>query len=271
MHIAKRGIAPVQQWIPVKLSATVYNNTLVEMADEGVMPLPAASGAGDTTGNSICVGLVIANNKLDPVFNSTYKEEYITAGNAADPHGGSAIRYRPVEGPFVSGDSENRAMVLVEKIYDFTVLSAPLWATSVGTAPTVLTATNTSADGLGITTNATDHTPVDLLSTIYCRSGANAGAYRIRSDASTTVATWDVAMKHDIAVGDTFVSVGMRPLGNSYIDFNSTCASFIDIDQNPATDYYEIDVLRLDLSKAGEEYAEFTLSPNTLNIGRTNV
>ena len=75
MHIAKRGIAPTQQWMPVTISATVYNNSLVYMSGEGVSPIAAGSGAGDTTGNTYCMGIVIANNKLDPVFNSTYNEE----------------------------------------------------------------------------------------------------------------------------------------------------------------------------------------------------
>jgi len=163
------------------------------------------------------------------------------------------------------------AMVLVEKIYPFTVLSAPLYATSVGTAPTLLTSTNTSADGLGITTNATQYTPVADLCTMYCRGGANAGTYRIRDDSSTTVATWDRAMIHDIAIGDKFVSVPYRTIGKSYAQINSTCGTFLDCAVSPATDYYEIDVLRLDLSVGGEEFAEFTLSPNTLNFGRVNV
>ena len=272
MYIAKRGIAPTQQWMPVYRSTTIYNNSLVEMSNEGVIPMTVADNTDDSDDNTYCMGIVIANNLAEPLYNSTYKEEYITAGAAADAHDGSAIKYRGVSGPYANGDASNRAMVLVEKIYPFTVLRAPLYNGAVGTAPSLLTATNTDGNGTAITTNSTDHTPADLKSSIYCRTGANAGAYRITSGTDDAALTWDVAMKYDIAAGDTFVCVPLRPFGDSYIDFGTEPGcTYIDVGEDPVTEYFQIDVVRLDLRVAGEEFVEFTMSPNTLNFGRANV
>ena len=271
MEIVHRGLAPPAQWCPLTPSATVYMNSLVAESGEGVTALSAASGAGDTSGNSIIYGLAVGHNRATPLYSTTYKEEYITDAGAADPHDGASVEFTGVEGPWAVGDASNMAMVQVERIYPWTILKAPLYASSVGTAPTVLTATGAETTGLTITTNATQFTVQGGdLETIYCRSGANAGSYRITDDSSTTVCTWDRAMVYDAAAGDTYVRVPYRTIGSSYAQTDSTCASFLDCASAPATNYWHINVHRLDLRTAGEEYIEFSFDLAHFAIARAS-
>ncbi|GAG78914.1 unnamed protein product, partial [marine sediment metagenome] len=66
---------------------------------------------------------------------------------------------------------------------------------------TLLTQTGAaSATGVTATTNTCGFTPVAGLCTIYARSGANAGVYRVTDGASATAQQWDVAMPNDTAV-----------------------------------------------------------------------
>lgn len=255
---------PQTIWTPVQAGATVYVGGIV-MVDssaptEGVLMLADASGVANDTNKDIPLGVVIGTNRKSPTYSSTYKCEYITCPGATDPHGGSDTDYFGVEGPWAKGDPV--AMVKVAMIEPNTVLRAPLYATSVGTAPVEVTATNTSSDGLGITTGAIDFTAegTNAMSTIYCRTGANAGSYRLLDSNSSTVHTWDRAMKHDIAIGDTFVAAPMRYFGPSTCMFDSTTAAWIDCDDASVlagTDRWSIIVYRLDLSEAGKEYCEF--------------
>lgn len=152
-------------------------------------------------------------------------------------------------------------MARIALIDPCTVLRASLYNAAVGTAPSEVTATNTSSDGLGITTGSIDFTNEgNSIATIYCRKGANAGAYRILNDSSATVHTWDRAMRNDIAIGDKFVAVPMRPFGPSTVMFDAITASYIDVADAPVlagTNRWGIHVICLDLSTAGNEYVNF--------------
>ena len=259
--------SPQTIWCPMSDAVTLYVGGMV-MHDttgplQGVEPLDQASGAFNLTNSDVPFGVVIGTNRKSPLYNTTYNCEYITSPAAADPHDGSANDYVGVEGPWAKGDPV--AMVKVAVITPSTVLRAPLYATAYGTAPALLTATNTNANGTGITTNAADFTSIaQNLQTIYCRSGANAGSYRTTYDVSSTVHTWYVAMKSDIAIGDTFVMAPVRFQSMSTVQFDSA-ATYIECDNAPVlagTARWGITVLRLDLSVAGSEYCEFMFSAN---------
>lgn len=239
----------------MKDSATIYVGSLVSIDQsaptEGIEIMPVAAGASNTTNRDVPLGVVIGTNLATPLYSSTYLTEYITD---ASPHDTTAD-LQGVEGPFAKGDKTH--MCKVQLIDPTTVLRAPIRNAAIATAPTVVTATNTSTDGLGITTGATDVAPVAVWSTIYCRSGANAGAYRVIDTTSTTVHAWDKAMVSDIAIGDTFViAVGLRPVGPSKA-YISAEGDYIDCAAALTTNYLFIDVVRLDLSVAGDEYVEF--------------
>lgn len=241
-------------WVPLDTTSTptLYNGQLVYSTGDGAGNLGQASGVGDTSGKKVPMGVVVGTNNRTPVFSTTSNSDSITAviTQAAQ----NARDYTGVEGAWSKGDQQ--AFVQVTLIGQNTILRAPIYNSTLGTAPTLLTVTTGSATGLGFTSNACDFTPVADLCTSYCRTGANAGLYRISDDTSTTVETNDVAFQNDIAIGDTFVRVPVRPFGQSYVQ-TDTNALFLDCTASPATNYWIIDVIRLDLREAGKEFVEF--------------
>ncbi|MFH1562844.1 MAG: hypothetical protein ABIF11_05440 [Nitrospirota bacterium] len=255
--------SPGTIWTPLKDSATVYVGSLVtcdiSAPAEGIEILPDAAGVFNETNNDMPLGVCIGTNRLTPLFNTTYKCEYITDPGATDAHDGASIQYYTQGDIWAKGDPI--AMAKIALITPSTLLKASIFNAAVGTGPTVMTVTTGSSDGLGITTNATQFTPEAYpTATIYCRTGANAGAYRLLDAASSTVHTWDKAVRNDIAVGDTFVAVPMRFFGPSQIMFDGVSASFVDCADAPVlagTNRWSVIVTRLDLAEAGKETVEF--------------
>jgi hypothetical protein len=258
-------------WCPIKPGATIYVGSLVcldqSALDEGLIVRPIAAGVSNTTNKDRPFGVCVGTNNKNPVFSNTYKAEYITDPGATGIRSNTA-EYVGVEGPWGKGDK--RAMVEVMLIGPGTVLRAPIRNGDIGTNVTVLTSSAGNANGLTVTTDACDFTPVANLATIYCRSGQNAGQYRITDDTSTTVAAWDVEMlKTTVTVGETYVRVPVRHNGVSYVIIgDGTVASFIDASDGMVTDYDIIHVHRLDLSQAGNEYAEFVFDNDAFCTNR---
>lgn len=252
-------------WFPIDRTAattTLYVGQLVQMhtgSYNGVAPIAAASGVGDTSTLSTIFGVVTGTNDLSPTYDSTYGQ-YITAVQSVAAQ--AARRNVGVEGMHGKGDSA--PMVQVAILDATTVLRANLYNGTVGTAPTVVTATAVNATaGLGMTTGSTDVATVANMCTTYCRSGANEGIYRINKSASATVHTYDHYWPRTLAIGDTFVIVPVRQ-GVSYVQVTST-AGYIgmgfDVSATPATNYYIINVLELDLREAGKESVLFRFHP----------
>ena len=262
--------SPQMIWCTIKPTVTIYTGSLVCIdlsgLDEGVIVRGQADGAADTTNKDCPLGVVVGNNLRKPLWDDTYKASYITEGAAAAPHT-STTEFVNMGGAY--SKNEKRGMVQVAVITPHTVLRAPIYNNAVGTAPTLLTVTTGSADGLSCTTNATQNTPVADLDTIYFRTGANAGLYRITDDTSTTVRTWDVATNNDVAVGDTAVNVPVRHCGFSYVRFgDDTVCSYLNCSETAATDYDVINVMRLDLEVAGQEYVEFSFGGDHFDLLR---
>jgi len=263
--------SPQTIWAPIKPSATVYEGSIVSVdqsaLDEGVVVRPTGVGVSNTTNKDMPLGVVVGTNRKIPVYSSTYNANYITdtgvTGLRTD-----ATEYVGVEGPWGKGDK--RAMVQVALIDPCTILRAPIRNNAIGTAITELTSSAGNANGLTVTTGACDFTPVANLCSIYARSGVNAGTYRITDDTSTTVAAWDVQMLSTTATtGEKYVRVPLRHHGVSYVTIgDGTVASYIDASISPATNYDIIHVLRLDLSTAGNEYAEFRFDADAFSTNR---
>ncbi len=248
-------------WVPVNFANsadTLYEGQIVGSslassvpAGEGVLPLGAAAGASDTTGKAVPFGIVVGSNAANPTYNSTYKGFSIASvGSQADQ---LARDYRGAEGQYAKGDPQ--ALVKVSVIGADTIIKGPIFNGAYGTACAVFTNTAASTDGLTITTSAVAQTPIAYNVTWYCRSGANKGLYRTAYSTSKTSHTLYIGFPHDIAVGDTFVPIFLRP---------GTCCAQFDgestyIEQQPAyaTNYYLIDVLEINAEVAGEEYAIF--------------
>lgn len=248
--------SPMTLWVPLVYETTIYDGSIVSLDNsaptEGVQTLPQAAGASNTTNKDIPLGVVIGNNLRDPVFNTTAKANYITS---ATPHD-STTEFVSTEGVWIKGGREH--MVKIAVIDPTTVIKGPLWDSAVGTAPTVSTVTTgCSGDGIGCTTGAASVASVPVYSTIYFRTGANKGAYRVLDTTSSTTHEWDTPFYADIAVGDTCVVVNMRPFGTSRAQILLTYGTGWDIDEAVTAAYFHITVLKLDLSTANSEHVYF--------------
>jgi hypothetical protein len=249
-------------WCPVSSVAgsydTIYEGQLLQWNDivglDGVRPLGAAAGIADTTTEGhVPFGIAVGQNAMSPSYSSTYKGFSITS---ALPHA-STVEYAGVEGPYAKGDKQ--AMVLVELINPSSIIKGRIFNATYGTAITVGTVTTGHASGTGFTCSAglsDASTPVAALGTVYCRSGANMGIYRMTTDTSATVKTVTPATPFDIAVGDKFVNVQLKSGGTCYMQTDAE-SMFVNAAANPATDYWIIEVVKLDLSEPGNEYVLF--------------
>jgi hypothetical protein len=249
------------QWVPVTAANgsfdTLYVGQMVTSTADGVAPLGAPGAAGATISSLGIYGVVVGTNNRTPQFDSTYKAEKITS---ASPHANTTEFVLHGSGLAPVGDT--LAMVLVDRVGPGTVIKAPIFNNVYGTAITVGTVTTASTTGAGFTCSAGlgdfAGTVVTLRNTVYCRTGANRGVYRICDDTSNTVKTVDLYFPYDIAVGDTFVNVHLRPLGLCAAAFDGE-STYLNAYTDTGTNYYNIEVLALDLSIAGQEHAIFRL------------
>jgi len=241
-------------------TAELFVGSLVEWSGEGVDLLDQASGAFDTTGETVIAGIVVGTNNQEKVFENggtvaNFSGEKITglvtqAGLVGRTQFGN-------RGMYAKG--EKLALVQIALIDTTTRLRAPIFNAAFGTAPTLLTATAVDTDGLTETTNANESTGVADLSTIYCRSGANAGSYRVTDDTSATVHAHDHPWTHDAAIGNTFVKVNIKQ-GFCRTQFDAA-GLYIDSNEEVTTNYYGVFVDYIDLRVAGEEFCEFRFMP----------
>ena len=261
-------------WCSVINTDTLYVGQIVRVANEGVQPIAAASGAADQATkmvgvglvhegtaalfNNIPFGVVVGTNAASPTYNSTYMTEQITYATPATTTG----TYVGVEGPSPRGD--NHAMVEVALLTAETVLRGPIFVDTYGTAPTVGTLSGTPTT-VTATSSAMDEDGIASLATLYFRSGACAGQYRVTDDTSSTAVTWDLPTVGTAVAGDTVVRVNLRPYGVCRMQIG-TEGLFIDAGATNSTNYFMIDVLRLDLSNPGGEYCEFRFNPYHFNI-----
>ena len=243
---------------------TVYVGQLVYMGNDGVLPKGAASGAADTTNKAnIPVGIVvgICERGSEVSYDSTYSTDYIsTPANISQAH--LTARTEKVQGHATGmwkmGDTDYKVEVAL--IEPGTRLRAPIYNSSFGTSPTVVTASAGSTTGLGCTTDAIDFTPVSKNATIQCVDGANKGIARLLDSTSTTVHTWDRPMPQDIAVGDTFIAVNLPYFGPARMQLDSE-GLFIDTSAALTSDYYSVFIYRLYLDDTDNVSAEFSFMP----------
>lgn len=252
-------------WCPVDYGSagdTLYVGQLVKSTGDGVAPLGAASGAYDTSNDAQVFGVVIGTNNGVPVHDSTYNAEKITSVSSQASL--LARDCKMQEGVWSKG--EYQTMVQVALIDPTTIVRGPVRNGAIGTLMSVETVGSASTTGLVVDISGMfDQTAVADNATLYCRSGSNMGLYRIRTDTTSSAATCAVAFPYDVAVGDTFVSANVRPLGMSRAQFDSE-SMYVENSAALTSDYFGINVLKLDLSTAGDEYVEFRFaSPHTNN------
>jgi len=254
--------SPQAIWVPVEYEATVYVGGIVSLdasalaTCEGAAMMPQAAGYWNDTNYDIPSGVVIGTNNRKPLFNTTAKTEYITS---ATPHD-STSEFVLTGGPYILGGRE--AFVKIDVIDPCTVLRGSLVDSAVGTAPAVGTVTTAcGGDATDCTTSEMSVATVAGFSTIYMRTGANKGTYRVLYSASTTTHTWYKPMYAHVSVGDTAVAVNVMPFGLSTVQLLATYSTAFDIDEAVTSHYFGIDVLRLDLSEQYKEYVEFRWNP----------
>ncbi len=261
--------SPQTIWCRIKPAATIYVGSLVGVdssayaTDEGLIVRPVAAGVANTTNEDRPFGVCVGTNLRTPNFDSTYLAEKITDPGVTGVRSDSA-EYVLTEG---TGSKNNIAEVEVAIITPSTVLRAPIRNNAIGTAITLLTSTAGNANGLTVTTNANDIAGIAGRGSIYCRTGLNAGQYRWTDDTSSTVHAWDREMLASTAnTGETYVKVGYNTYGEAWaVIGDGTVASFLDAGTAHSTAYDIIWILRLDLSEAGNEYAEFMFDGTAFN------
>jgi hypothetical protein len=245
---------------------TLYGGQLVKHnALAGAAPMGVASGASDTTGEGIPFGIVVGSNDEVQTHDTTFNTFSATGVDTQAAQVALATTRRGNKSTFGKGDPQR--LVDVALVGPNTVIRSNIWSgTTSGAAMNVQTVTTGSADGASYTANATDVAGLDGLSTAYCRTGANAGLYRITDDTSTTAITVvnNRTFPYDIAIGDTFVRTNLRTVGLCRAQFD-TESIWINSDAAVTADYYSIIVLKLDLSKPGEEFVEFKFTTDHFN------
>jgi hypothetical protein len=223
-----------------QIGATCYVGQLLRAdgvsGGTGGMVIPAAAAAADPDVSSAIIGPCVAV-RTSPTYSSTYQGDTATldAAQAAQ----------------VANDPVGATEVDVCILAPGDMIKAPICTTTLGTAPTLLTVTTGSADGLTFVAN-TVATTVDDYSTAYCRTGANRGQYRNVITAGTTTQTFTIAFTYDIAEDDTFVVVNMTK-GFTKFDLDSQFQAFNGADD--LTTAYHGYCHQLNLEEAGQEWA----------------
>ena len=234
------------------------DTTAGTMIDGSVTPLAVPAGAADTTNKQVIAGVVVGFNNRTPTYDSTWKANYATGVlTQADQ---LARDWALNKGMYSIGDPQ--VLIDVAIIEPCSLIEGPIYQAAYGTAPTVITDSD-GTDTTGYTTagltSTAGHTPVDMMSTIYCRTGANAGLYRTTNNTSTTAPDTTIAFPYDVASGDSFVYVGLKQ-GLSFM-YIAGPGMYIDASATPASNYFATIVEKLDLKTAGEEKALFRFDP----------
>ena len=256
--------SPRTVWMPVSAIAaaaeTLYVGQLVTNTVASVSSGATAFVQAGTPDTRVPFGVVVGTNNKEPVFNSTYKCEYITS--AVTQATMVARIWAGAEGS-MSTKGDPTAMVEVAVISPETVLKGRIFNAAYGTAlATGIVTTGTAgtgftcAAGLGLTRIAYN-------STHYCRSGLNKGIYRISYDTGTTAQATTVYLYYPYAIsaGDVFVTVNLAQ-GITNITFDAL-GTYID-GQAAQTATQVARVLEIDLSVAGQEYALFQFNPRVI-------
>lgn len=268
--------SPHKVWFPLSGDAATvfYEGSLVtnvkankDFTQDGILLMGAAAGEADTTAFKVPLGIIQGFNTYPG--NEAYSGGRLTMTAVA----GSSLHAATTH--YLSGVSEHSSgndgtpKAEVALVCPSTFIKMPIFNAAFGTAITAGIVTTASTTGAGFTCSAglcDFSTPVSGLCSVYCRTGANRGTLRVTSDTSATVKTVTDYFRYDIALLDTFVAVPFR-LGTCYIQLDAT-STYIEASANPANSYYIVDIVELNLSTSGEEYAIFKFQPDQFSAKR---
>ena len=230
---SRSGNAPIPY--PLQIGETMYvgqlgMSGLVGGAGGHIQIADAASEAHENDQPILCM---VAGAYKDGVYSSTYR--------------GDGVTYDTTLANVLANTHSDAAMVdVIDIIPNDTIINAPIYDTTYGTALTVTHAGDTVADA------------ADDLSTIYCRTGANRGLYRVVTTGGTNAQVCTIAFPYAIAIGDKFVRASCV-LGLGGLDIPAT-ANCIDGDAALAS-YYDVKYHQINLEESGKEWASFSFLP----------
>jgi len=232
-----------------------------------IVPLAVPAGAADTTNKQIPAGIAVGFNSRVQTSNSggQYSTAVVSSANQL------ARDWMFQEGMYVKGDPQ--LLIQLAEILPETIIEGDIRNAAIGTAPTLLTVSaSTDADGMisvGVTTNATQFTPVAHKCTIYCRSGRNAGLYRVTKDTSTTVPQVTTAFPYNVAVGDTFVRVPFKQgFSGVYIGYGVPGMAVDSAIEDAANTNFSVMIYKMDLSVALKETVQFRFATTHFDVLR---
>ena len=222
-------------WYPVEYNETCYVGQLVKYTTSGVSPLNVSTSTPDA---EYPFGVIVGFNNQTQLYDATYKNTYASAVAAQADQ--LLRKSAGSEGMFAKKDPALMAQVAV--IGADTIVQGRIFNAAYGVAPTVVTCTTESTDGLA----SMVHGNVDITAQVaywntYCgRSGKNRGLYRTSYATSRTTPTFYLAWPNDWTVGDTFVNVSVG-LGRVGIQTDAE-SMFID-NAGALSSYFLVDVL----------------------------
>ena len=270
--------SPRTYWVATDGSSTYAVGQLVSFsaaskaANYGtVKPLAVPAGAADTTNFQVIAGVVVGINDRTTAYSSTYKTD--SRAGVVTQALQLAREWIGQEGMYSKADPQ--LLVQIAEITPHTVIEGDIRYAALATASTLLTVSaTTDSDGLvsaNTTTNSCIFTPVANVCTIYCRTGANMGLYRVTGDTSTTLPQCTVAFPYDVVAGDTFVRVPFKQgLSSIYIGDTTTIGMYVDNGGQTIITANTFDVLvyKLDLALSGSEKIQFRFANTHFDFRR---
>ena len=265
--------SPLKIWMPLSGDAATvfYEGAIVttvkgnsDLTQDGLLLSGAAAGAADTTAKKPPFGIITGFNTMSPTYTSGRQTG--TAVASASLYGSTAEYMSSWSNH--SSPNEGRLHAEVAIIDPSTYVKMPIFVSAWGTALSVRKATAASSAGGAVVVDGNPNfTTVNGLQTCYCRKGGNAGCYRITSGAGDTT-TWTAIdeWKNNIAIGDEFLTAPLR-LGTSYLQLDAT-GTYIEGSASPATSYYTVTCVEINLQTAGEEYAIFRFNTTHFDFER---
>jgi hypothetical protein len=233
---------------------TMYEGQLLKSARVGgigghVNPADTAIEAREDTSQilGICSGIVDGSSG------------YVTPVSGTAKYGQRTVYSSTMADITSRGPSEVEVTLIIPGI---TLVKADIFDVVWGTALTELTVTTTTAGGASIAHSGnTIAGIVDDFSTIYCRSGANRGHYRVVTSAGANTNVVTVPFPYTITAGDVFVQATcVLGLGGMQV---TTGIDAIDgdavLDATTGTGYYTVFYHEINLEETGQEYAVFSM------------
>ena len=232
-----------------------------------IVPLAVPAGAADATNFQIPAGIAVGFNSRVQTSNSggQYSTAVVSSANQL------ARDWMFQEGMYVKGDPQ--LLIQLAEILPETIIEGDIRNAAIGTAPTLLTVSaSTDADGMisgNVTTNATQFTPIANKGTIYCRSGRNAGLYRVTVDTSTTVPQVTTAFPYNVVAGDTFVRVPFKQgFSAVYIGYTVPGMAVDSAIEAAAATNFHVMIYKMDLSVALKETVQFRFCADHFSMAR---